>query len=126
MENKLVNHHKSQTRAAVVTVVVVSRVMILLVVIRLLLAAWFLWAVNETRKEAGMKLRYFLAKFAGLGMLYFFSYPVLFIITGLFAPYYRQKVMLIGWFGIKYAVFAWMTSMFLTRGDYFQITKFAM
>mmetsp|Transcript_23990 Transcript_23990/g.19725 ORF Transcript_23990/g.19725 Transcript_23990/m.19725 type:complete len:85 (-) Transcript_23990:17-271(-) len=63
-----------------------------------------------------------LAKFAGLGMLYFFSYPVLFIITGLFAPYYRQKVMLIGWFGIKYAVFAWMTSMFLTRGDYFQVS----
>ncbi|KAF4676979.1 hypothetical protein FOL47_003976 [Perkinsus chesapeaki] len=94
----------------------------ILVVIRLLLAAWFLWAVNETRKEAGMKLRYFLAKFAGLGMLYFFSYPVLFIITGLFAPYYRQKVMLIGWFGIKYAVFAWMTSMFLTRGDYFQVS----
>ncbi|EER03657.1 hypothetical protein Pmar_PMAR022954 [Perkinsus marinus ATCC 50983] len=91
-------------------------------VIRLLLAVWFLWAVNETRKEAGMKLRYFLAKFAGLGMVYFFSYPVLFVITGFFAPYYRQKVMLLGWFAIKYGVFAWMTSMFLTRGDYFQVS----
>ncbi|KAF4682363.1 hypothetical protein FOZ60_010665 [Perkinsus olseni] len=94
----------------------------LLSVMRLCLLAWFLWAINRTGKQASPKLKYFLNKFSAVGILYFLSYPMLIISTDLWPPHYRYKVMLIGDFAVKLGVFMWLTTLFLTRGDYFQVS----
>ncbi|KAF4756560.1 hypothetical protein FOZ63_034033, partial [Perkinsus olseni] len=94
----------------------------LLSVMRLFLLAWFLWAINRTGKQASPKLKYFLNKFSAVGILYFLSYPMLIISTDLWPPHYRYKVMLIGDFAVKLGVFMWLTTLFLTRGDYFQVS----
>ena len=95
----------------------------ILLILRLMLLAWFVWAVKETSKEApGAKLVNFLQKFLIAGVFYFLSYPLVFIITGLFAPYRRYNVMMIGNFIMKLGSYLWMARLFLTRGEYFEVS----
>jgi hypothetical protein len=95
-----------------------------LLVLRGLLLVWFVWAVKETAKEASNNSRMidFLQKFLIAGIVYFLSYPLVFVITGLFVPYFRYKVMTIGSFLMRFGSYLWMTKLFLSRGDYFQVS----
>jgi hypothetical protein len=95
----------------------------ILLVLRIILLAWFVWAVKETSRESpGIKLGNFLAKFLAAGVAYFLSYPVTFIITALFPAYMRYKVMMIGNFIMKLGSYMWMARLFLTRGEYFEVS----
>lgn len=95
-----------------------------LLVLRMLLLVWFIWAVRETAKESNRnsKMVCFLQKFLIAGVIFFLSYPLVFVVTGLFAPYVRHKVMAIGSFLMRFGSYLWMTNLFLTRGDYFQVS----
>lgn len=94
-----------------------------LLVLRLLLLAWFIWGVKETRKESGAsKLVYFLHKFLIAGVIYFLSYPLVFVITGLFPPYMRYKVMMLGSFLMRFGSYLWMTRLFMTKGEYYEVS----
>lgn len=94
----------------------------LLVGMRIAMYVWFLWAVNSTRQEAGMKLRAFLQKFTAAGTLYFLGYPVLWTLTGLLAAYLRQKILTAGMYAFQAAFNLWLTRLFLSRGDYFEVS----
>lgn len=94
----------------------------LLVCLRLLLFAWFLWSVQATANTAGMKLRSFLMKFRFAGALYFLAFPAIFLIGRQFAPYLQQPIMTAGLMIMQMASNIWLASLFLLRGDYFQVS----
>ena len=95
----------------------------ILLLLRIVLLAWFCWAVKETSKEAtGEKLKNFLRKFMLAGSIYFLSYPLVFLITGLVVPYWRYKIMLAGSFVMRFCSYLWMLKLFLMRGDYFEVS----
>ena len=94
-----------------------------LLVLRGLLLAWFIWAVKETRKEStGIKMVQFLHTFLIAGIIYFLSYPLVFIVTALFVPYMRYKVMHIGSFLMRFGSYIWMARLFLKRGEYYEVS----
>jgi hypothetical protein len=94
-----------------------------LLVLRGLLLAWFIWAVKETRKEStGIKMVQFLHSFLIAGIIYFLSYPLVFVITALFVPYMRYKVMHIGSFIMRFGSYIWMARLFLKRGQYYEVS----
>jgi hypothetical protein len=94
-----------------------------LLILRGLLLAWFVWAVKETRKEStGIKMVHFLHTFLIAGVIYFLSYPLVFIITSLFVPYMRYKVMHVGSFLMRFGSYIWMARLFLKRGEYYEVS----
>lgn len=94
-----------------------------LLVLRGLLLAWFVWAVKETRKEStGVKMVHFLQTFLVAGVVYFLSYPLVFVVTALFVPYMRYKVMHIGSFLMRFGSYIWMARLFLSRGEYYEVS----
>jgi hypothetical protein len=94
-----------------------------LLLLRGLLLAWFIWAVKETRKEStSIKMVHFLHTFLIAGIIYFLSYPLVFIITSLFVPYMRYKVMHVGSFLMRFGSYIWMARLFLKRGEYYEVS----
>lgn len=94
-----------------------------LLCLRLLLLVWFMWAVKETEKESSaIKMTHFLRKFFIAGTLFFLSYPVVFVITALFPPYMRYKVMYLGSFLLRFGSYLWMARLFLTKGEYYEVS----
>mmetsp|Transcript_101155 Transcript_101155/g.325892 ORF Transcript_101155/g.325892 Transcript_101155/m.325892 type:complete len:445 (-) Transcript_101155:138-1472(-) len=93
-----------------------------LLVMRLLLYVWFLWAVQSSASEGGMKLQTFLRQYRAAGSLYFLAYPFIFIITKCFAPYWQHLVMAIGLMSMQMGSNLWLASLFLTRGEYFKVS----
>merc|ERR1712087_489555 len=94
----------------------------ILLSIRLMLYIWFLWAVSSSAKAGGMKLRSFLSMFRMAGSIYFLTYPAIFMITKLFAPYMQHAVMSVGLMCMQLGSNVWLASLFLTRGDYFKVS----
>jgi len=94
----------------------------LIVFCRIALAVWFSLAFKWTWDAAAPRLRVFLMKFGTVSIVYFFSYPLLFFVTGFFAPYVRQKVSHFGQFFIHWFSLFWLARMFLERGEYFQVS----
>jgi len=92
--------------------------------VRLSLYLWFLWAVNSSSSEArtNVKLQFFFRKFKIASSSYFLSYPFIFIICSLFAPYIRHYVFSIGIFLMQAMSIVWLTWLFLMRGDYFEVS----
>eukprot|EP00747_Dinoflagellata_sp_TGD_P090753 gnl/TRDRNA2_/TRDRNA2_164812_c0_seq1.p1 gnl/TRDRNA2_/TRDRNA2_164812_c0~~gnl/TRDRNA2_/TRDRNA2_164812_c0_seq1.p1 ORF type:complete len:425 (-),score=41.49 gnl/TRDRNA2_/TRDRNA2_164812_c0_seq1:30-1304(-) len=94
----------------------------IMLVLRILLYAWFLWAVQSTEAVSGMQLRSFLRRFRIAGSAYFLSYPIIFVIAQIFAPYLQHPVMQIGLLAAQMASNVYLYSLFLTRGDYFKVS----
>merc|ERR1712151_1171516 len=94
----------------------------ILLAIRLMLYIWFLWAVNSSAKEGGMKLRSFLQQFRLAGTIYFLAYPTIFMITKCFAPYLQHIVMSLGLMVMQLGSNIWLATLFLTRGEYFKVS----
>jgi hypothetical protein len=94
----------------------------ILLTIRLLLYAWFMWAVNSSANEGGMKLKTFLSQFRLAGTVYFLAYPAIFVMTKLFAPYLQHGVMSVGLMFMQLGSNVWLASLFLTRGEYFKVS----
>lgn len=94
----------------------------LLLVMRLLLYAWFLWAVQSSANEGGRAMRAFLGKYRAGGSIFFLSYPMLFMVTKCFRPSLQHPIMAIGLMGLQAGSNLWLASLFLTRGEYFQVS----
>lgn len=94
----------------------------ILLVMRMVLYLWFLWAVHSSSSEGGLQLQRFLAKFRFAGSLYFLAYPMIFLVTKLFAPYMQHGVMSCGLMAMQMGSNVWLAQLFLTRGDYFKVS----
>lgn len=90
--------------------------------IRLSLYVWFVWAVRSTAKEGGLRLQLFLRKFLVAGSVYFLSFPVLFMIIGIFAPYIQHKIMAAGLLLVQTCTSIWLAHLLLSRGEYFKVS----
>jgi len=92
--------------------------------VRIALYVWFLWSINSSSRECktNVKLLFFLRKFKLASTLYFLSFPFIFLITGFWAPYYRHAVFSIGMFMLQAVSVLWLTTLFLSRGDYFDVS----
>lgn len=93
-----------------------------LLLMRLGLWAWFLWAIRSSSREGGSKIQNFLRQFGIGGSVYFLAYPVIFLVTQLFAPYYQHCVMSCGQMLMQGGFNVWLSSQFLTRGEYFKVS----
>jgi len=95
---------------------------IVLVSLRLGLYAWFCLSMQRTYSGAPMKIQPFLTRFRIASSLHYLSYPLLFLIAPLVAPYLRHKFMLAGLFLMQAWSLGWYAQMFLTRGLYFEVS----
>merc|ERR1711988_2082889 len=93
-----------------------------LLVLRLLLYVWFLWAVQSTAAEGGMRLRQFCAQLRVAGSLYFLAYPAIFLITKQFAPYLQYSIMASGLMLMQMGSNIWLASLFLRKSEYFKVS----
>jgi hypothetical protein len=93
-----------------------------LVILRLMLFAWFVIAMRSSYAGTSQKLLRFLTQFFLASSLHFLAYPALIMVAGLFAPYLRHKVMFVGLFAVQAFALSWYTKMFLTRGEYFEVS----
>uniref|UniRef100_A0A7S1L7D0 GPR180/TMEM145 transmembrane domain-containing protein n=1 Tax=Alexandrium catenella TaxID=2925 RepID=A0A7S1L7D0_ALECA len=96
---------------------------IVLVSLRLALYAWFCLSMQRTYAGAPLKIQPFVTRFSIASSLHYLSYPLLFSIAPLVAPYLRHKFMLAGLFSMQAWSLGWYTQMFLTRGKYFQVSS---
>ncbi|CAE7665928.1 gpr180 [Symbiodinium pilosum] len=92
----------------------------ILLSLRLGLYGWFLWAVQSSAREGGFKIANFLRQFRIAGSLYFLAFPAIFLVTQLFAQYLQHSVMTIGQMVMQTGFNLWLSSLFLTRGEYFK------
>jgi len=93
-----------------------------LLVMRLLLYIWFLWAVQSTAAEGGMRLQQFCRQFRVAGSLYFLAYPIIFFVTKQFASYLQHGVMSAGLMLMQMGSNLWLSSLFLRKSDYFKVS----
>mmetsp|Transcript_87469 Transcript_87469/g.245569 ORF Transcript_87469/g.245569 Transcript_87469/m.245569 type:complete len:470 (-) Transcript_87469:133-1542(-) len=90
--------------------------------IRLALFVWFVSAVQATQRCGGYRLREFMQQFRLAGSLYFLAYPLVFVVTQVFAPYLRHPVMQFGLLATQASADVWLTGLFLSRGAYFKVS----
>jgi hypothetical protein len=91
--------------------------------VRLMLFAWFVFAIQASQQEGGIRLHDFLHKFRLSGSLYFLAYPILFVVVQVFAEYLRHPIMQIGLITIQSASNVFLAELFLTRGTYFKVSS---
>jgi len=89
---------------------------------RLLLFVWFLAGVRALRRSSGFRLQPFLSGFMLAGSLYFLAYPALFFVVQLFAEYLQHPLLEIGMAVVQTTSSFWLSSLFLTRGLYYQVS----
>lgn len=93
-----------------------------LLIMRLFLYAWFLWAVHSSSSESPSKIRDFYRRFRAAGSIYFLSFPAIFVFTKCFAPYVQHGVMAVGCMTMQMGSNLWLANLFLTRGEYFNVS----
>jgi len=94
-----------------------------LLTLRLLLYIWFMWAVRSTASTGGMNIKSFLlGQFQTAGSLYFLAYPLIFVATQQFAPYWQHFVLTTGLMIMQMGSNFWLASLFLQRGEYFKVS----
>lgn len=93
-----------------------------LLCMRLLLFVWFLWAVQSTAAEGGMRLKNFARQFAVAGSLYFLAYPVIFTVTQIFAPYLQHRILSLGLMAMQMGSNMWLARLFVTKSEYFKVS----
>mmetsp|Transcript_68114 Transcript_68114/g.221785 ORF Transcript_68114/g.221785 Transcript_68114/m.221785 type:complete len:442 (-) Transcript_68114:37-1362(-) len=91
--------------------------------LRLVLYVWFLWAGHSTAASGGMRLRSFMQQFRVAASLYFLSYPIMFMVVQLVAPYLRKPIMEVGLMGAQVGSNVWLTFLFLSRGAFFEVSS---
>lgn len=94
-----------------------------LIAMRLCLFLWFLLALKFSYAGCSPKLHPFIAQLMLASSVFYLTYPLIFLISSLFAPYLRHKVMLTGLFLMQALSLGWYTQMFLTRGQYFEVSS---
>eukprot|EP00743_Colponemidia_sp_Colp-15_P004031 GILK01004346.1.p1 GENE.GILK01004346.1~~GILK01004346.1.p1 ORF type:complete len:426 (+),score=63.19 GILK01004346.1:147-1424(+) len=96
---------------------------ILTLMLRLGLFGWFFIGARETlMRERNEVKRGFLHSFILYCSIFFLAYPVLFVVTSIFAPYLRQKVMLAGLVLMQSAALYFVSNLFVSRGAYSKVS----
>merc|ERR1711907_371739 len=90
--------------------------------IRLGLYVWFIVALQRSEQRGGLRLQSFLKEFKVAGSLYFLAFPVIFLVVQLFAPYLQHPIMQTGFMSMQAASHIWLSSLFLSRGNYFKVS----
>jgi len=90
--------------------------------IRVGLYAWFVRALQELQRKAGLRLQHFLQQFQLAGSAYFLAYPLLFLVVQLFAPYLRHPILQVGLLAMQLTSNTWLATLFLRRGSYFKLS----
>lgn len=94
----------------------------ILLVMRLLLYAWFLWGVQSSAKDGGRALKHFLSNYRTAGSVYFLSHPTIFLITKFFPQHMQYSILTIGLMAMQMGSNIWLSTAFLTRGEYFKVS----
>merc|ERR1711924_397588 len=83
----------------------------------------FLQGVRSTSScTKGMAMEAFLRKFRVSGLSYFTSYPMVFMITKVFAPYWQHCVFTVGSMAMQMSSNILLASIFLKRSEYFKVS----
>jgi len=90
--------------------------------VRLMLLGWFCFATQASQQEGGLRLHDFLQRFRLAGSVYFLTYPVLFVVVQMFAPYLQHPLLQIGLLIMQTASIVWLAELFLSRGTYFKLS----
>ena len=94
-----------------------------IIALRVVLCIWFLLRIRLLQQRgSSLKLHCFLQRFRAAGALYLLSYPALVLTVQLFAPYWRHPVMEIGLVVVQLVSAFWLSDLFLSRGDYYEIS----
>eukprot|EP00445_Apocalathium_hangoei_P094356 CAMPEP_0204242842 /NCGR_PEP_ID=MMETSP0361-20130328/96106_1 /ASSEMBLY_ACC=CAM_ASM_000343 /TAXON_ID=268821 /ORGANISM="Scrippsiella Hangoei, Strain SHTV-5" /LENGTH=426 /DNA_ID=CAMNT_0051215685 /DNA_START=113 /DNA_END=1393 /DNA_ORIENTATION=+ len=93
-----------------------------ILLVRVVLYLWFAVGVGAQKRSGGFRLQPFLHRFHFAGSVYFLSYPAIFMITQVFAPYLRHPVMMIGLVLMQTAAAVWLSDLFLKRGSYYELS----
>jgi len=93
-----------------------------ILLVRVLLYVWFAAGIRVSKQSGSLRLQSFLQRFQFAGSLYFLSYPVIFLITQVFAPYLRHPVMQIGLTAMQTGAAFWLSDLFLSRGAYYEVS----
>lgn len=93
-----------------------------ILLVRVVLYLWFAIGISTMKRHSGLKLQHFLQKFHIAGSMYFLSYPVIFLVTQIFAPYLRHPVMQIGLVVAQTAAAFWLSDLFLSRGAFYEVS----
>jgi len=94
----------------------------ILLLMRLALYGWFLWSVQSSARVGGLKIQQFLSRFRFAGTIYFLAYPAIFLVTQIFASYHQHFVMQVGQMIMQSSFNLWLSTLFLTRGEYFKVS----
>jgi len=88
-----------------------------LVAVRLVLCAWFLMCVQDLIRQQSRcsELQAFLPQFRIAGVLYFFSYPTIFFVAQVVAPYWQHPVIHVGLCAMQTVSAFWLSELFLSR-----------
>jgi len=91
--------------------------------VRLLLFAWFCLATQASQQEGGLRLHDFLRRFRLCGAVYFLTYPVLFVVVQMFAPYLQHPLLQIGLLIMQTGSIVWLAELFMNRNrTYFKLS----
>jgi len=94
----------------------------MLLALRLALFAGFMWALTSTMQGAPFRIRRFLATFGIIGTLYFVGPPLLVLVVSIFAPYWRPPILNSCLILLQIGTAWWLHSLFLSRGEYFEVS----
>jgi hypothetical protein len=90
--------------------------------IRLVLYVWFLRAVQASQQKGGCRLQDFLQEFQVAGSVYFLSYPLIFIMVQVLAPYLQHPILQTGLLAMQTCSHVWLGGLFLSRSNYFKVS----
>lgn len=95
----------------------------LLMIMRILLYGWFVWAIQSTAAEGGVRLAGFCKQFRALGTLYFLAYPTTFLITKQFSDHWQYCAMSLGMMIFQIGSNLWFGFLFLGQSSYFKVSS---
>lgn len=90
---------------------------------RLVLFVVFSLRLKALSQTGGFRLEGFLKQFRVAGSVYLLSFPAIYLIGALFAPYLRFPVIHVGQVCFQSASALWLADLFLSRGAYFQVSN---
>lgn len=73
--------------------------------------------------SGGWRLHSFLQQFQVAGSLYLLSFPAIYMLGALFAPYLRFPIIHVGQVCFQTASAFWLSNLFLSRGAYFRVSS---
>merc|ERR1719336_197472 len=94
-----------------------------IVAVRLLLFVWFTrstWMLHQQCQS--FRLQGFLERFRLAGSLYFLSFPVIYTVVQVFAPYLQHPILHVSTALMQICAAVWLSDLFLSRGAYFQVS----